>query len=45
MNILELKHVNFTYDQEKYILKDINLSFETGKVYGIFGRSGAGKST
>lgn len=45
MKILELKNVNFTYDKTKYVLKDINISFETGKTYGIFGKSGAGKST
>ena len=45
MKILKLKHVNFTYDHEKYVLEDINLEFKPGKIYGVFGRSGAGKST
>ncbi len=45
MKILETNKLNFTYDGNKYVLKDINMSFETGKIYGIFGRSGAGKST
>lgn len=45
MNIIELKDVNFTYDGNKYVLSNINLEFESGKVYGVFGRSGAGKST
>ena len=45
MEILKLKNVSFTYDNDKYVLKDINLSFNTGKTYGIFGKSGAGKST
>jgi len=29
----------------KKILKDINLSFESGKIYGIVGENGAGKTT
>lgn len=45
MELLKTEALGFTYDKEKYILKDINLSFETGKVYGIFGKSGAGKTT
>lgn len=45
MNILELEKVSFSYDGSKYVLTDINLNFESGKVYGVFGRSGAGKST
>lgn len=45
MNILELKNVDFTYDGYKYVLKNINLSFQLGKLYGIFGKSGAGKTT
>ncbi len=45
MKILETKKLNFTYDGDKYVLKNIDMSFETGKIYGIFGRSGAGKST
>lgn len=45
MKILKIEDLNFTYDKEKYVLKNINLSFETGHTYGIFGRSGAGKST
>lgn len=45
MDILKIENLNFTYDQEKYVLKDINLVFKTGETYGIFGKSGAGKST
>lgn len=45
MNLLKIKDVSFSYDNDKYVLKDINMDFETGKVYGIHGKSGAGKST
>ncbi|MBO0482950.1 ATP-binding cassette domain-containing protein [Candidatus Enterococcus courvalinii] len=31
--------------REKVILKDISLTFEQGKIYGLLGRNGAGKST
>lgn len=45
MDILEIKNLSFTYDGSKYVLKDINTSFKQGKLYGIYGKSGAGKST
>lgn len=40
-----LKHVNFSYEEDKEVLKDINLNFEVGKSYAIVGGSGSGKST
>lgn len=30
--------------KDTYVLKDINISFESGKVYGIVGRNGSGKT-
>ena len=30
---------------EKEVLKDIDFSFESGKIYGLLGRNGAGKTT
>ena len=44
-NILKVKNLSFTYDKNKFVLKDINMEFTSGVLYGIFGRSGAGKST
>ncbi len=44
-NILRVENLSFTYDKEKFVLKDINMEFKKGIAYGIFGRSGAGKST
>jgi len=48
-NILfELKNVGKTYrvgDEDIVALKDINLTFEKGKVYCLLGTSGSGKST
>lgn len=45
MAILEVKDLNFTYDGDRFVLKDINMEFENGIMYGIYGKSGAGKST
>lgn len=42
---IRLENVSFSYDQEKVILKDINLKLEKGKSYVIVGGSGSGKST
>lgn len=44
-NILKVENLSFTYNKEKFVLKDINMEFNKGTIYGIFGRSGAGKST
>lgn len=46
--ILNLDNVSYRYDDaeaDDYVLKDINYSFETGKVYAIKGKSGSGKTT
>jgi len=46
MSTLALTNVSYKYEgAEKIIFKDVNLRFETGKVYTIVGKSGAGKST
>ncbi|MCR5695017.1 MAG: ABC transporter ATP-binding protein [Clostridia bacterium] len=46
--ILEIKDVTFSYNSKWNrvdVLKGVNCSFERGKVYGIIGKSGSGKST
>lgn len=46
MGVLVLKEVSYQYEgTKKTVLKDINATFERGKVYTIVGKSGAGKST
>lgn len=30
---------------ERLVLDDIDFTFETGKIYGLIGRNGAGKTT
>lgn len=41
---LEIKNLNKSYGN-KEVLKDINFTFEEGKIYGLLGRNGAGKTT
>ena len=38
-------HVNFSYDNNKQVLKDINLCIKEGSVNALVGYSGSGKST
>lgn len=38
-------HVEFSYDGERQILKDINFTLDSGKSIAIVGPSGSGKST
>ena len=42
---IQFNDVKFSYDEEKIILKNINMNIEGGKINAIVGSSGAGKST
>lgn len=42
---IDLKNVNFTYDNNKVILKDFNYNFKKGNIYCVIGENGIGKST
>lgn len=42
---IEIENLNFGYDADKPVLKNINFRFEPGKSYCIAGPSGSGKST
>jgi len=44
-NHIELKGVNFAYNQEVQTLKNINLKISKGDFIGLIGKSGTGKST
>ena len=44
MKLLEIKDLNKTFDN-KEILKNINLSIEKGKIIGLLGKNGVGKTT
>jgi putative ABC transport system ATP-binding protein len=44
--MLRLENVNYRYKGgETNVLKDVNVNFETGKLYAVVGPSGAGKTT
>lgn len=45
MSILELEKVSYAYEKDKFVLKDISIALETGKMYAVLGASGAGKTT
>ncbi|MDO5150628.1 MAG: ABC transporter ATP-binding protein [Oscillospiraceae bacterium] len=45
MSVLELKNISYSYDRKKYVLENINYTFEKGIIYAIVGKSGAGKTT
>ena len=42
---VEFQHVEFAYNEERQILKDINFKLDSGKSIAIVGPSGSGKST
>ena len=44
MNILEIKNVNKSFGKNQ-ILYDINLTIPKGKIVGLLGKNGTGKST
>ncbi len=44
-NSIELDHVWFSYNNDNYVLKDINLTIKKGEIVAFVGLSGAGKST
>ncbi len=42
---IELRHVSFSYNEQREILHDINLVVPKGKTIALVGQSGSGKST
>ena len=44
MELLECKHLNKQFD-DKNVLKDINLKIPRGKIIGLLGKNGTGKTT
>ena len=42
---IELKNVSFEYEAGRPIIKDLSMKVEAGQMFGIVGKTGAGKST
>lgn len=45
MSFVELQNINLSYDKNRNILKDLNLSIEKGELVSLLGPSGCGKTT
>lgn len=46
INNIEIKNLNFKFpDQKELLIKDLELKIEKGQYVGIYGKSGAGKTT
>ena len=45
MGEIEFKHVWFAYNDENWVLKDINFHVKPGKTLALVGATGAGKSS
>lgn len=43
---IEINHVHYQYPKAKQqVFKDLSLKFQSGKLYGVIGKSGVGKTT
>lgn len=42
---IEFKNIWFSYVDDKYVLKDVSFNVESGKMIGIVGHTGSGKSS
>jgi ABC-2 type transport system ATP-binding protein len=45
MTCIETINLNFGFNRNKTLLKNINIKVDTGVIYGLYGNHGAGKST
>ena len=43
--MINLKNLRFSYNKKKDLFNGLNLHLEQGKIYGLLGKNGAGKST
>ena len=43
MNEIEIRNLTKSYG-EQTVLKDVSVSFEKGKIHGLVGRNGSGKT-
>ena len=45
MDILKTENISYGYNKNSKIISNINFSMDSSQVIGLFGDSGAGKST
>ncbi len=43
--MIEIKNLNFGYKKNKKLFSELNLKLEKGKVYGLLGKNGSGKTS
>lgn len=43
--MIEIQQLNFGYSRKKPLFKDLDLQMGAGKIYGLLGKNGTGKST
>jgi ABC-2 type transport system ATP-binding protein len=43
--MIQVQNVNFGYTKRSNLFKDLTLGFEPGKIYGLLGKNGTGKTT
>jgi ABC-2 type transport system ATP-binding protein len=43
--MIHIQNLCFGYSKKRLLYKDLSLSLENGKIYGLLGKNGAGKST
>jgi len=43
--MIQFDNLSFGYSRNKLLYKNLNLSIESGSIYGLLGKNGAGKST
>jgi len=44
-NYIEIKDLSFSYENDKFLIKNFNFEFKKNKIYALLGESGSGKST
>ncbi len=43
--MIRIENLSFGYNRKKLLYKNLSLTLETGRIYGLLGKNGAGKST
>lgn len=43
--MIEIKSIDFAYSKKQKLFQDLNLSMQSGHIYGLLGKNGAGKTS